>query len=225
MPKKKVAIKPKYYIYVSDTKVDMLFSQIPQPVRTRISTELKVDLKLLSASFTSKEKEETRYSKLKVTIDYLQENSLIGTIRNPREYFKGNMYMNWFELIDGITYFGGHSDKTIVGLGGSTSHLIGGGHQEAAPRGSSHSPWLLSALIKELQLPIGQPVLPGHLDEEENEYRLSHAIAERTQKNLFRNPPQRFEFLARKLFSSNSLLPDRSEFVVLGTPLYVAFAN
>jgi len=37
----------RYYIYVSDTKVDMLFDSMPQNVLSKIAAELSVDLSLL----------------------------------------------------------------------------------------------------------------------------------------------------------------------------------
>jgi hypothetical protein len=35
----------RYYIYISDAKVDMLLSQIPHEQRNKIATELKLDFK------------------------------------------------------------------------------------------------------------------------------------------------------------------------------------
>ena len=40
----------RYYVYVSDSKVDMLYSQMPRGIRDRIAAELKIDLKVISAS-------------------------------------------------------------------------------------------------------------------------------------------------------------------------------
>lgn len=39
----------KYYIYISDTKVDMLYPQIPKPLLKRIASDLSIDLKLFGA--------------------------------------------------------------------------------------------------------------------------------------------------------------------------------
>jgi len=37
----------KFYLYVSDAKVDMLFSQVPHELKKKVATEWKIDLKLL----------------------------------------------------------------------------------------------------------------------------------------------------------------------------------
>ncbi|MCI0689871.1 MAG: hypothetical protein L0Y54_21920 [Sporichthyaceae bacterium] len=54
----------KYYLYVSDRKVDMLFDQIPRRLRRRLAAEAKVDLKVASVTLTSAHDDHTRYSKL-----------------------------------------------------------------------------------------------------------------------------------------------------------------
>jgi hypothetical protein len=38
----------KSYVYISDTKLDMLSAQIPPPLRKRIAIDVSVDLKLFS---------------------------------------------------------------------------------------------------------------------------------------------------------------------------------
>lgn len=38
----------RYYLYLSDAKLDMLFEQIPQKLLPRLVTEAKVDLKVVS---------------------------------------------------------------------------------------------------------------------------------------------------------------------------------
>ena len=56
----------RYYVYVSDSKVDMLYSQMPSGLRDRIAAELKIDLKVVSVSVSGRRSEETRYSKLQL---------------------------------------------------------------------------------------------------------------------------------------------------------------
>ena len=56
----------RYFLYVSDAKLEMLFDQIPQKLRQRLSGEAKIDLKL--ASLTIKDAGQpmaTRMSKRK----------------------------------------------------------------------------------------------------------------------------------------------------------------
>ena len=43
----------RYYIYVSDAKVDMLLPQVTDTEKATIAAEFKVDIKLISASLKS----------------------------------------------------------------------------------------------------------------------------------------------------------------------------
>jgi hypothetical protein len=86
----------KYYLYVSDTKLDMLYAQIPRPVLERLAVELKVDLKVLGVVLrTNPLEDETRYAKLEVVTKYLEREGYVGTIDEPAEYFKGPVTMTW----------------------------------------------------------------------------------------------------------------------------------
>lgn len=121
----------KYYVYVSDAKVDMVYPQIPPTVLGRISAELKIDLGYLSASVQPKDREVTRYSKLKVVANYIEGHSDVGTVHEPREYFKGTLDARSLAY-SYMAFFGGRlsasssaAEETIVGLCGNVRHLIG----------------------------------------------------------------------------------------------------
>src|SRR6266496_4413294 len=125
----------KYYIYLSDAKLDMLYPQIPKSLLKRIASELNISLKLLGAELTAgikgTQSEETRYSKVRIVSKYIEEHLHLGTVDSPDAYFKGTLPMKWGLLPGdnfytnasetGVVYFGGFSDQTIVGLGG-TAH-------------------------------------------------------------------------------------------------------
>ena len=40
----------KYYIYISDAKVDMLLPQVPHDVQKKVSTDFGFDMKILKAT-------------------------------------------------------------------------------------------------------------------------------------------------------------------------------
>jgi len=69
----------KYYIYISDAKVDMLYPQIPKPILKRIASSLNIDLKLFGAELNigakSNSSDETRYAKVKLVSEYIEKNS------------------------------------------------------------------------------------------------------------------------------------------------------
>lgn len=68
----------KYYIYISDTKVDMLYPQIPQPILKKIASSLSIDLKFLGAELSvagkSNPSDETRYAKVRIVSEYIEKN-------------------------------------------------------------------------------------------------------------------------------------------------------
>jgi len=144
----------KYYIYVSDSKIDMLYQQIPQSLRSQVKTEVKLDLKLISTTFSEKNNEDifSKFEKLRIVNEYLEKQIGISEIdNNPLgSYFKGSLSMGWGPLFPkgiGVTdittghdgrgnyalnlgkaeavFFGGVSKKSIIGLVGSPYHLIG----------------------------------------------------------------------------------------------------
>jgi hypothetical protein len=85
----------RYYIYVSDSKLDMLSEQIPPPLRQRVAAELKVDVKVFSLSLRQTQSSETRTAKLRLIEAYIDENDLAGTVDEPKAYFRGSLEMRW----------------------------------------------------------------------------------------------------------------------------------
>src|SRR4051794_34822239 len=97
----------RYYVYVSDAKLDMLAPQIPAKIRNSIAAELKLDLKLLSLTMKSKDSEETRYSKLSLVTEYLRKHEDVGSVDDPHPFFAGSLTMVWGAIGDGRgVYFG-----------------------------------------------------------------------------------------------------------------------
>lgn len=224
----------KYYLYISDTKVDMLYAQIPQNSKYKISKELKIDLKILSTSFKEIKSEETRYSKLKIVIDFIEKNLNIGTIdnlgkffeetvHNPSDYFKGTLPMKWGpSSYTSDTVFFGCSDKGnyFIGLGGSSKHVIGNrGTGASLVPSSSTTSHLLSVIKKELQL---LNIENGNSWENED-FALENVYY--FTKNM-NGPTQQIEFLARNLLQgyTNDHEGDLAR-VIFGTPIYVAIAD
>ncbi len=198
----------------------MLYSQIPQGIKSRIATEIKIDLKILSTTFKDKEKQsdETMYSKLQVVEKHLHEHSEVGTIEEPRSYFHGVLDMRWGEYPDtGIVYFTGLTGGTAVGLGGSLKHVIGHQNTERLRPliGSLPNP-LLQALITELRIPILQEL-------EDFLFRDEKRLLKVVRQSLYRvqGTRQRVEFLAKRLAQEEA----KDAKAILGTPLYVALAK
>jgi hypothetical protein len=219
--------KPKlrYYVYVSDTKVDMLYAQIPSRVRERLAAELKVDLKVLALSLSERPDQETRYSKVRLVSDYLVENARVGTVKDPAEYFSGAMPMRWGYLGDrgDLVYFGGRQGDTMVGLGGSARQVIG--EAGSSTPTNSLTIGLVVALRGEVMLEEGEL---DEVDAGESENRLMGTTSMIVTgmsgaTSRMAGPEERLEFLARRLlFDDREEEPTR---MLLGTPIYVALAD
>src|SRR5207244_1212956 len=118
----------------------------------KIASELNIKLKLVAAevgaTIKSAPSEETRYSKLKIVAKYLENQEDIGTIDNlgSGSYFKGTLPMKFgiLERAKDYIFFCGFTEKTIVGLGGSSEHLIG---SSSGTLYTPHWPSTLSTLI------------------------------------------------------------------------------
>jgi hypothetical protein len=223
-------MKLKYYIYVSDSKVDMLFSQIPRRFLQGLAGELKINLGILSTSLKQDSVDETRYSKLELVSTYLERNEPIGTIDLPSEWIRSDVRVRWGPYGHGkdLVYFGGATEETIFGFGGSAKHIIG-----ATGKSFSHShsatPYLLAALSKELGLTL--PAVESYHGWDQNIDEASRSSAALDAVDLastqMKGPRQRVEIVAKRLLSGRRR-PDEveDEFkqskILLGTPLYVA---
>lgn len=63
----------RFYVYVSDAKVDMLLAQIPHGLMKRFAAELTIDLKLLRLSVTSREAPDRRFDRAALLSSFLSE--------------------------------------------------------------------------------------------------------------------------------------------------------
>jgi uncharacterized protein DUF7019 len=232
----------RYYLYISDAKLDMLFSQIGESILKRISAEIKVDLKL--AGVTLREREQpiaSRTAKLRVVEQYITEYHPVGTIRDPGpEYFRGHMNMQWGwlrgyrwdEQNPPIVIFRGREESDFVALAGSRRHVLG-----EQPGDTSRNAEAFSALPNILAVvgehisgspEIGQTVrdLREHPQPSEESAALAGPPLDALNSFAVTNmpvPPEPLEFLAIRL-TEGSMTETGFEGVhgVLGTPLYVA---
>jgi hypothetical protein len=226
----------KYYIYISDAKVDMLFPQVPHDIKKKVATEWKMDLKVLSASRkVETEGEDNRIARLETVVDFIQEYGKVGSVDDPDDYIADTLAMRWGMLTttpeNSLAFFAADTDQTTVGLGGSAQHLLGrNGGDEI--RYNSLTPALLDCLFKELGWGADNFKGLGGTSERTAEIflRAVHASAARML-----GPKQSLEFLAKRLLygtvegveidplETSDDTADRS--VLLATPLYIALAD
>jgi hypothetical protein len=205
IPDSQPASALKYYVYISDSKVDMLYAQGGR--RTDACRD--------------------SIGRLEAVLADLARAGRIGTIDEPKEYFTGAMPMRWgpcaFPFVPQLTpsplvYFGGITKTTVVGLGGSATHVIG---QVGSANAGVHSclPYFIMQLRKELGESLLIPL----------EKTWDQALAGVYLATVMgKGPSQELEFVAKRLAYGPCPAPWREtwtpETVLVGTPLYVALS-
>lgn len=210
----------KDYVYISDTKVDLLYEQIATSDVAKTGAEYGIDIKVLKwVGKRETQRVITRMTKLNRVIEFLLRSEKMGTIHEPKQYFYGSLVMRWGILEKNrepiMVLFTGETTKQTIVLGGSAKHVIGG-----APAGevgsSSVYPSMVSGFWK-----FGDKDLDPIKEyaEEMRDDEILHAVdfAVRT----FKAPKQHLEFVATHHLSGRC---DRAT-LVLGTPFYVATAG
>jgi hypothetical protein len=219
----------RYYLYISDAKLDMLFDQIDPRALKRITAEVKVDLKLASVTLRGADNPgPTRSAKLRVVEHFIEKHHDVGTMQHPGpSYFRGEMEMLW-----GWTGYGSEEDGVwfqnydltsdqYVGLGGSRYHVLGEKPQaEWAPKSS------MPAIQRTLQDDFfnSDKLRQGVADGELPKLWVTY-FGQEPRPGSYRLPAQRLSFLAIPLAETTVDLDEASPVhVVIGTPLYVARA-
>lgn len=222
----------KYYLYISDAKVDMLYPQIPKTILEQIVGDLHLDIEIpgIHLMLTTKKEQspESRYAKVKIVSTFIEEHYRVGSIDNPgKSWFAGKMLMSWSPVTDSeAVFFGGRTKNSYVGLGGSLKHIIGNNTRAdvSADFGGtygSQTPQLIDILNKRYHVPP-----PKDPDER---IILTETVWY-AQDVLAAMPKQHMEFLALKYCHDTVEVGEKKEgnvpsHVVLGTPLYVALSE
>jgi hypothetical protein len=225
----------------------MLFEQIDQGWLKKISTEIKVDLKLASLTLRGADDPgPTRMAKLRIVESFIQAHHQVGTAQNPgHDYFRGQMAMQWGRLDDAVWFQGSavdYSNIHYVGLGGSCRHLTGTFDYHDEKDASSTD--ILGGTNRTIQnVGRGQAVVTKILQEVTKVDNLDEPLTltgPRFKDNwpldiietfdpLFPEdivPVQQLTYLAVPLVEAHVRIKDRHPVHgVIGTPLYVALAG
>lgn len=241
----------RYFLYISDAKLDMLFEQIDPPLRQRISAEIKVDLKLASMTLRQAERPAmpptARVAKLRVVERYIDAHHEVGTLSVPgREFFRGSLDMQWGWLARRkdappddrlpVVFFRGRRDQDFVALAGSRSHVLGQHPVEEdanAEFGFSSAPSIVAVVRDHVSDLKGEPHWP-YWGEDWNSpdhplasepLRLDFYLSYAASYLRLDAPLQALEFLAVPLGEAEFKLADGTlVHGVLGSPVYVAHA-
>lgn len=210
----------KYYLYISDTKVDMLYSQIPKNLRDQLSTELKINLKIISTKLSQKSREENRFSKLDIVTKYLEDHEEVGSIDLPGPYFSGVLPMSFVLLAHDAVYFTGQTMYSITVLGGSRKHVVGERTEFSEP---SLDQFGMSPRLQKMIELISRTFSKEKAVEEAIYDRPETARLFASFHEVCPKPIQKMEFLAKKMFEGYE--PKLRKRIVVGSPIYVCLAE
>jgi len=232
----------KYYIYISEEKLHMLYPQTRQGKMARLLSKANLQIPTPVGKVNIQEKDSTEdiIPVLEKTISYLQRLDLIGSIERPKEYIHDVV-----ELQSGIPVakrFGEQSkdivDAVLWGnrsipfvLVGSRKHLIGESIK-TRERGSSFSQLRhIIGLVETMQCEgvfyknlrnLPPEVTNAHWLE--RDWMIDRATVQDLCRFLCRvvsGPYRSYEFVARVLLIEFG----KRQTTIIGTPLYVALSG
>ena len=206
----------RYYLYISDSKIDMLLAQIDPGLTRKRTAELSLNLKIFGAKRGVEQPAGAdRIARLERVVRHLQDFGDLGSVDRPGQFFGGLLPMRWGPFYGtSLVYFGGDTGRGTVGLGGSARHVMGGsGSHDGQELARSVTPRLLDGLTADPE--IGELLGVGSRTDEEVLRAVTLANAG------LRGPVENVEFVAKRLLYGT--VDDR--LVLLGSPLYVALAD
>ena len=206
----------KYYLYFSDSKLDMLFPQLSR--FDKIKLQFSLGFKRTFIRFDIKD-EKHEMNKMKQLSKYILKKCEVGNIENPKSYIKDVAKLKWgiipMDAGDMVLFFI-KKEGLIFVLGGTPKHLV---TKRSLPKINKQSRSDLFGIltffksldyktdfdVKQLEL-ISQREIPEAIDYISSNEKLVE---------------QELEFLA-KFFMETKYDFDEKMRVVIGSPIYVA---
>ena len=121
---------PRYYIYLSRTKVGMLYPQIPRHLVRSLEAEMKASIGVLQATVKGgKRPDDTDlYLQAAIVDQYMVRHDRVGTVNAPERYVKDVATLKYgivSEYAADIAFFGGSVGEVKLGLIGSSDSMVG----------------------------------------------------------------------------------------------------
>ncbi len=201
----------RFLVYVSRSKVDMLYPQIPQRFFKSFEAELKLNLGLVSTGGkgTTNQRSEELTAKLNVVSSYILEHEPVGTLQMPKKYISGSLPLKYGvvrEYASDVAFFGGEFEGTTLAMIGSSDSLVG----SAQHTDVNHSPFYYTLKFLNQQIESDSP------STDQPPYCTYKEAADIALSNV--TPvAHALEFLALVLHHEVKL--------VVATPIYIALAQ
>jgi hypothetical protein len=129
----------RYYLYISDAKVDMLLPQVPFATKKAVSAKLGFNVGVLSGELqTQRESLDDRVHRLAAVERYLLDDPNVGTLDHPSAWIRDEGSATVAQLVPygresarsivyggEVVFFFIKTQTAMLALGGSSRHLIG----------------------------------------------------------------------------------------------------
>jgi hypothetical protein len=131
----------RYYVYISQTKLEILTPQIPARFLRSVEAGIKINAAVLTAGVKKSISDPSPELAAKAGVlgDYLEkQRGWVGTVANPGRFVKGVARLQYGVMQDywaELALFGGVVDEVKLALIGSPASLIGA----AADASANHS--------------------------------------------------------------------------------------
>lgn len=141
-----------YYLYISDSKIDMLLPQVPEKTKAKVAAGFGVNLGVLHAELKSERDTgaaNNRIARLQTVLQHMKPSIEIGTVDKPGKWIEDVQDARTIYLAENeqVVFFVGNSaGGTRPGLGGSAAYLISRGERQEVRIGWSFLPDLLQSL-------------------------------------------------------------------------------
>lgn len=218
----------RYYLYISNAKVDMLLPQVPGAMQQKVSTKFGFDIKVLSGSLSAERATlDNRVSRLVAVEEYLIENESVGEPDQRTPWIRGTAEAKFVDIGHGGVLFVMATPSGILALGGSEHHLVGASAPEQVQIPMSFMPEITKQLVKwaeehpEAYLRSNEDVrkvAPGAREFMPWTHMIHWVLTSREGDQI---NTQRIEFLAKRLLTT----VEKGDTYTLASPLFVSSAE
>jgi len=213
----------RYYLYISDSKIDMLLPQIDPAFVAKRGAEIGVSLSVLSLKRTAERAGNDRTARLERVVRFLHDHGDLGSVDEPGQFFWGMLPVQWGRFPEAVTlvFAGGRAADTVVGLGGSARHLVGSvPNLDPQDATWSHLPPMLDGLASDLEDELVVEAVETTGAPLDRADKTALATVNRAVSRLA-GPAQNVEFVAKRLLHGDL----DATHVLLGSPVYIALID
>ena len=208
-------MKMKYYLYCSESKLNMLYPQLSRFDRIKFQFSLNLKGFFVKLAFSNKK---NKIQKMRQLSNYIMKKCDVGSIEDPKSYIKDTAKLKWgiipMDAGDMVLFFLQKENLTLV-LGGTPNHLI---TQSNLPKSEKQTRSDLFSIM----------FFFNSLNLEKNPTKMEIEIIRNQQipeviKHISseeRLVEQEVEFLAKIFLNEKDELNEKMQ-VIVGSPIYI----